>query len=453
MILATSLLPITSGPTGLRVTPMAETPMVFEPLGDILLFQEEWTIFTFFHPTDISQLLSIAGELIEEERRVCAAANAKWIKKCMTPYAETKAIVEMLKRGQEVIGAFSRKREKRALDFVGEGLHWAFGVMDSRSAQDLTERINDVEEGEAKTYAFLEQEVTVLKKTYEDLSGPLEKMSSEMDSLRIFLNWTTQEEKKIREEDEVRIMNLEFRIELLERVSRINGNLLEAQGVQQTDMAILDDLMRGNLHPRVLSEEDLRNLTETLSVKNRDNWVISNFLRAHRAATVRVFPTGQGMRVIIKIPMPERTQFRLHAVYAIPIKLNKQWDGFVQVTSKFLAHSEDDQLIGFSQGDLSTCIAVNDDDDMEKRICRRPNQDWVEDKLSCEKKVFRGQENSTSTCKFWATQHSPVLLVRAHAKGRWFFKFDNEQLFTVTCGYFRYNACGVLVKFYLTRVV
>lgn len=84
-----------------------------------------------------------------------------------------------------------------------------------------------------------------------------------------------------------RLASLEFKIELLERLSRVNANLLEAQGIQQTDLAVMDDLLQGRLHPMVFSGEDLKQMESHLPSGVKDNWVLENVVRTLSLARVK----------------------------------------------------------------------------------------------------------------------------------------------------------------------
>ena len=109
---------VTATPKGIQVTTMREVPMIFEPLSGVHVFQEEWTIVMDFKPVDVSDLLRMATELVEDEERVCKASASKSGRRCTVPFLESKAIIYQLRRGQEAIESFSGKRVKRALDFV-----------------------------------------------------------------------------------------------------------------------------------------------------------------------------------------------------------------------------------------------------------------------------------------------------------------------------------------------
>ena len=72
--------------------------------------------------------------------------------------------------------------------------------------------------------------------------------------------------------------------------------------------------------------------------------------RALIASKIRAFPSERGVKVVIKVPMPETTEF----VYSNPMTLSAEWDGFVQLTTKFLAYSRrSDNLVRLSDKDVT----------------------------------------------------------------------------------------------------
>ena len=156
---------------------------------------------------------------------------------------------------------------------------------------------------------------------------------------------------------------------------------------------------------------------------------------ALRASKIRAFPSERGVKVVIKVPMSETTEFELHAIYSIPMTLSVEWDGFVELTTKFLAYSRrSDSLVRLSDKDVTEWTPIVDIEGSDVRLCRRLDEEWVGSKLSCEASVFRHLENATSAFRFWATPRVPLLLIRTYGGGRWIFRYESEQLFTVSCG-------------------
>lgn len=426
---------VVAEPKGVRVSPLEEVPMVFEPIADVAVYQREWTIITEFQPTDITKLVSVAEELVEQEQAMCGKAGNKLAKRCIIPYAETRAVVELLKRGQEAVWAVSRRRNKRSLDFVGEALHWAFGIMDEKSARSIVEKVEGVQEGEVRTYELLDKEVTVVRRAYDRVAGPLESITREVEDMRKFLTWSSQGESRLVQAERARVVSLEFRVDMLERLSRISVSLLEAQGIQQSELAILDDLMGGRLHPRVLSDGELSNLVCTLPESEGKSWVSANWVQALRVASVRAFPESRGLRVVVKVPMPEGAQFEMNAIYAVPMKLGGNWDGMVELSTEYLAFSaEGNRVIGFSRGEMAECKSVSVDGGRARKVCPIPRRLGVTGGMSCEENVFRQLANASSVCRFWATPRASDLLIRTHSEGRWLFRLSKGELFTVACG-------------------
>lgn len=80
-LLVLTLAEVIAEPMALYVTPMNEVPITSEPIADVLLFENQWTVLTEFKPTDVSELLSIARELNDQELRICELAANKLAKR------------------------------------------------------------------------------------------------------------------------------------------------------------------------------------------------------------------------------------------------------------------------------------------------------------------------------------------------------------------------------------
>lgn len=419
---------------GVKVTPLQEVSMMFEHMGKLKVYEDYWTVVTNYEPADVSDLVRMAEDVIIEEKELCRNLVVKKAKRCQIPFDETEAIISLLKRERRALDIFVSHRTKRALDFIGEGLHWAFGVVDARSAQDMMSRIDNVKENEARTFNMLDREVTVLRRSYDKLAGPLEVMNKEVGNLRNFINISVPLLESQLNTATYRLAALEFKLELLERLSRVNANLLEAQGIQQTDLAVMDDLIQGRLHPLIFSADDLERMENNLPLGVKDNWVLGSTIRTLSLARVKIAPNGKGIRVFIKIPLPSETEYMLNAVYSVPVQVSTEWDAVTQLTYEFLAHSTElNRTIGLTNEGLSACVNVAGINNTDVRVCQDPERNSKMEGSSCEEYAFRNVTSKPETCHVWLVPHIPIRVVKL-LRGSWLFRFDQEQLLTLTCG-------------------
>lgn len=113
----------------------------------------------------------------------------------MIPYAKPRVILDLLRKGQEGLDLLSGRKKKRSLNFLGKHYTGRLGLW------TLVHHRENVQEGDARTCEFLEQEVIVLRKTYDKLAISIESMSREVEDLRALLSFTFQETNGLDEEN------------------------------------------------------------------------------------------------------------------------------------------------------------------------------------------------------------------------------------------------------------
>lgn len=419
---------------GVTVTPFKEAIMFFEPLGELKLYTDYWTVVTEFKPTNVSELVDIAEALLREEKAMCDDVEKKTRARCKLPFEETAGIIQILRKGQETLNSFSRKRNRRAIEFVGDALNYMFGTVSANGAREISEKIAGVKENEARTFDLLNKQVTVLRRSFDTLAKPIEGMTREVNGLRDYLNTEMPAIEGEIKRGSGRVSILEFKVEMLERLTRVNANLFEAQSIQSRDISIIDDLIKNKLHPTVLSEKDIRDLTSKLPDRIQNSWITGSPMLALSTATVRTFPMKTGIRIIVKIPIPEQEVHELHAVYALPVTLNTGWDAVTRLGSKFLVTGREANVTrGFAEKNYGECITVGGQNMTDTRICRDPVGDDNSENTECEINMFLNVANGSNHCHVYAIPHVETRLIRT-VGGAWLYKFDTEQLFRMSCG-------------------
>lgn len=65
-------------------------------------------------------------------------------------------------------------------------------MMDARTAQDMLDKINALNDDNDKIFGHVEKEVSVVRKSFDTLAGPIEGLTNEVDSLKLFINKSIQ---------------------------------------------------------------------------------------------------------------------------------------------------------------------------------------------------------------------------------------------------------------------
>lgn len=407
---------------------MAEVPIFFENDGRLRVFSEEWTILTKLPVVDASETIEWASTVAKMADDMCRTSENVYGKRtavmaCGPSVSETQAIIGSLNATEEGIKVLlAHQRHKRGADFIGEMFHWAFGTMDHRDADEVYSHLEELDKKDAKTYDVLQRQVTVMSAAFDRITRPLNEIATEVEGMQYALNHTMKQ-----------MGELDYNIRSTAVLSAVNTALIDAQGRQTKFVSIVDDLLKGKLHPSLITKEQLDELAVSLPDKQRTAWSFLEPVDVYSLAAVRLVRTKMEWGIVLKIPLPEAGLYNLYRLYILPLVVDDHWDAVVETTYDYLAESYDQtHYLGFSKGELEACNNIGSSPDEQAMLCRKHGQMFGRGNRMCEISVI--QHEGMANCKKAATPSKWGLLVELGQPNWWLYSFRNKQVLSEVCG-------------------
>lgn len=194
----------------LKFEPMDQkTGLTFVKLSSARISYDTYTILYYIDIDQYKNKTKMVENFTTKSKHECKRLTSST---CDIMLNQATILLNHMKRNESDIEAYQQKyknngfdeRKKRALEFVGDFFHWAFGTMNAETARKYDRKIESLQ-GDSKRFHNLLREQTVLiketltlnNKTYNDMQKQLKKMSQEVqfyiDQLFSKFNWAQAE--------------------------------------------------------------------------------------------------------------------------------------------------------------------------------------------------------------------------------------------------------------------
>lgn len=280
----------------------------------------------------------------------------------------------LLKLRQNLVALYSltgRRREKKALNFIGSSLKYMFGTMDHDDEEYLKFILQNITNAEEDVHFVLNQNVKVLK----DINKQSQTLRDNQQTL--FNNLLAL---KISMEQQVKFsMQIEWEISFHNLEAHVNYLILSIQAqIDKVHNAILF-LKAGVLDPFVMDTDELmrslsfKSLGYKVTLKDVDTVIDNSEL------IVASDKESHLIYVILQVPKVASTLFNLYQVLPIP-KLFRNEIIILDNISKFLAVSADDSR--FIINNTLDCFST-----INSYICK-PDIEFNSNRNSCIPNIF-----------------------------------------------------------------
>lgn len=225
-----------------------------------------------------------------------------------------------MKRDETDIEAYQQmSRNKRALEFVGSFLHWAFGLMDAETARDFDNKINSLNSETGRIYNISNEQTSLIKETIE-LNNK---------TLADFKNQTNRIKELMRDFQRTKefVVGLHSDIVFTQGITIMKLIIMEHQRVLQQILHSLEDVVAGKitqLIPKEKLSEDLRHI-ETLLKENQKlpiDFNVENPLHIFKYSKIATSLYGNRLLLEVTLPIVERDTYTAYKVIPIPTNIN-----------------------------------------------------------------------------------------------------------------------------------
>lgn len=293
-----------------------------------------------------------------------------------------------MKRDESDIEAYQQNmRKKRALEFVGSFLHWAFGLMDSNKAREYNEKINNLENGSSRFHNMLKEQTILIKEvielnnqTYADFDKQLKIMYAYFEQYKI--------------SNEAHMKYIDTELIFSQGIMMAHLIATEHRRISEKILHCLEDIVTGKITQLIPKERILKDLAEIQSHLKENqklpiDFNIENPLHIFKYSQVSASLYDNRLLLEVMIPIIEREVYTVYKIIPIPtlienntiiinpsshyMLLNNQAEEYISISdreflkAKFNLHGE--RIITPAEN-----AHINYNDNCEIIIFRSPNK-------------------------------------------------------------------------------
>lgn len=180
-----------------------QTGLTFVKLAKSRISYDTYTILYHFDISQYKNLTTIIKNFLneaEKENKINSSVGKLLIEKA-------RILLTYMQRDEIDIEAYQQKpaiRQKRAKEFVGDFLHWAFGVMNAETARQYEEKIAILEDDNNRKHNLEEEQTILIKEVLainnKTTSVLIEQMDRLKNNVQDYLNYAHSDAKWVRGE-------------------------------------------------------------------------------------------------------------------------------------------------------------------------------------------------------------------------------------------------------------
>lgn len=308
--------------------------------------------YTIVYHVDIGHYLEITTKLedcVKILEELCIPNNET---DCQTTIFNIKNQLDYLKMDKRNIDVYRiGERKKRAIEFVGRFMKWAFGVVDADAAREYDAKINELQNSTVRLQEFQDEQLALVKETinlnkniYGEMAIQLNSTINQLNELRII---ALQEFNSLR-----------YATKFNEITANINLLINEHNRLSTEILKCLEDTVDGKISPLISSTKLLRNDLSQISSHLNENQRLpidvayENPLHIFKFMKIRAVLYKNHLLFECIIPILERQKYYIYETFAIPLIINDQMMLVKQEYEHFLLDIDRAQYIPLEKTEL-----------------------------------------------------------------------------------------------------
>lgn len=306
-------------------------------------------------------------------------------------------IVDKMDIIHNLLGTKPNRVKRGLLNIIGTGLKTLFGTMDNNDAEYYEKAIITTKENQEFIQNGLKEEVKVMKslneqnlllaQIYQELEN---KTSENLNNLNFLIKNINEDKKK-----QTIIQYLRsIQITLISKIFDLElelGNLIDSILFLQMKM----------IHPSIIKPAKFIDILK--SSQNVNNLIyypdIANYHYLISETDVKAYEKEGIMKVVISVPIVERTEIDTFEIFNIPFQMNSQW--------AILSKNEKDKILLISKNkefyslkeDMKDCKEINVNDE-KLFLCKGLLLDSTMKNDDCPLNAFMKRSNKNCNLKY-----------------------------------------------------
>lgn len=167
------------------------TGLTFVKLAKARISYDTYTILYHIDISQYKSLTTIIENFVKDADEECS--RLKTSENCKIMIERINILLGHMKRDEIDIEAYQQKahsmdRQKRAIEFVGDFFHWAFGLMNAATAREYEEMIIDLQRDNSRIHDVIQKQTILIKEMLSINNETTRALSKQIERIKFTVN-------------------------------------------------------------------------------------------------------------------------------------------------------------------------------------------------------------------------------------------------------------------------
>lgn len=348
---------------------------------------DSYTMLYHLDLTEYKKLINLVSKFINDANVHCKELRSN---NCRSLLNQLITHLNHLKRDDLDIEAYQqRSRGKRALEFYGSFLHWAFGLMDAATAREYDMKINEIQNKTGRFHNILQEQTILIREMIKLNNESISHLEVQIKNIKQHvgeyykyahnhMNWVYAD------------------VSFTSGVTFAKFIVMEHQRLSQQILRCLEDVASGKITQLIPREKLISDLIEieTHLCENQKlpiDYKIENPLHIFKYSKISASLYGDRLLLEVTIPIVERESYTAYKIIPIPTFVNNNTVILNPSTHYVLINDEQKEYIPITLKEFN-----NGKFNMRgERIIKPAENARIEYSQNCEISIFMNPSSDT----------------------------------------------------------
>lgn len=281
--------------------------------------------YTILYHIDISQYKNITKSVEHVISLADKECNRIQNGICRSLVDQARILLNHMIRDESDIEAYQQKnfdRKKRAIEFVGDFFHWAFGLMNAETAREYEHKIENLQNDSSRFHNLLQEQTILIKETLSLTNITITRLQDHVKKIVETINEYVYNTY-------TKINWIHTQIVFSESISLIKMLESEHHRLSSQILNCLEEIVTGKITQLIPEDRLTKDLTEISKyLKEEQKLPIDFFIEnpLHIFKYSKIMSTLYGNRILmeVNIPIVERGIYTVYEIIPIPTLVNNK---------------------------------------------------------------------------------------------------------------------------------
>ena len=399
--------------------------MYFEDLGKLNILTSEWNIITYY---DLSNYWIEEKNIqlcIRQLQKLCETSlnDNDIVDLCSSVIILLSHRLKNIQHKNDYIfdRTENRRRRRGLVNVIGNIAHELFGVMDNKDAQSIDNHFKEIKLQADYHLDLLKNQTSIVETTVNIMKHQSSETIKHIQTLDERISrMSNSAVKSIHNNSVVQMI-----------ISKITLLIEYYEATQEALYGVLTDLQHGNLHPLLLTHEQLKQQLQLIRqhISPTSKLVTNNMRTLMKLTSVLIKLNKDKVIFKLKIPIVDVDQFNLFYMVPIPSTHNNRILKIIPKKEFIAINKHKDKYFLLTPVELSLCTRV----ELQNIVCKQPIIERINDfKENCELALMNHKTINASKCKIEETQFRQIW-IPLKSPNRFLFHSTDPSMINIVC--------------------